>query len=162
MQSEEIVQAFFFAYQRHDDKGMQAMLSQAVHFVDFAFDISGQDVFAMWRLFCLATESRAPVEVQWYRIISASSRAVTADYRVAYVYGKNKRPVDYVIRANFTIVEGKIVEHRDHGSIFTWAWQAIGPLPALISWTLVFRRIVARQARKTLDDFIRSGDMAHV
>lgn len=156
MQSEEVVRAFFVAYQQHDYERMRALLSDEVRFADFAFNIHGQDVFAMWQLFCLATDSRAPVEVRWVKIIRASGRAVTADYRVAYLYGEEKRPVDYVIRAYFTVENGKIVEHRDRGSIFIWAWQALGPLPALTSWMPFFREKVRKEARKKLDDFIHS------
>lgn len=160
MQHDEIVREFFSAYQMHDYGRMSNLLSPNVHFSDFAFDIEGRDVFAMWQLFCLPGEGRGPVDVRWFRNIHTKGDTVTAEYRVAYTYGENRRPVDYTISARFALANGKIAEHHDSASIQIWAWQALGPLPALISWTPFLRAKVKEEARKKLDAFIRSRSVA--
>ena len=156
MHNEDVVREFFSAYKQHAYPRIKPLLSPDVHFEDFAFDIHGPDVFAMWQWFCLPGEHRGPVEVPWFGNIRANGETVTAGYRVAYTYGEDRRPVDYVIRSTFTIEKGKIAKQCDRGSIFTWTRQAFGLPYALISWAPFFNARVRREARKKLDAFIDS------
>src|SRR5919202_5003259 len=121
MLSEETATKFFSSYQNHDFRGMQSCLDENIHFQDFAFDIKGHRVFAMWHLFCSETDSRPPVDVPHFEIINASSDFLKAKYRVRYLFGESKKPVDYEIEAHLLLEDGKISEHRDISDIREWA-----------------------------------------
>jgi hypothetical protein len=157
MQNEDVVRGFFLAYKQHAYPRMHALLSPDVHFKDFAFDIKGQRVFAMWQWFCTRPE---PVEVPWFGNIQASGNTVTADYRVAYPYGEDKQPVDYVIKSRFVLKGGLIVEHHDEGDIHVWSRQALGWLASLISWAPMFKHFIRWQARKKLDAYMSTQTVA--
>jgi len=99
MLNEEVVGEFFLAYQQHAYQRMHALLSREVHFADFAFNIKGGRVFAMWQWFCLPDKNRPPVAISWFGDIRAESDIISARYRVAYTYGAARHPIDYEIQA---------------------------------------------------------------
>lgn len=151
MQNEEVVREFFLAYREHAYPRMRALLSSNIHFKDFAFDIEGQRVFAMWQWFCTRSD---PVEVPWFGNVKTHGNDVTADYRAEYLYGEAKRPVNYVIRAKFVLKDGLIVDHHDDGDIRVWSRQALGRLASAFSWNPIFKLFIRWQARKKLEAFM--------
>jgi hypothetical protein len=157
MLNEQLVRDFFLAYQQHSYPRMHALLSREVHFSDFAFDIEGHRVFAMWQWFCLPDKNRAPVSVPWFGDIGADGDGITARYRVAYTYGAARRPVDYEIRSRFLIRDQLIIDHHDEGDIRAWSRQAIGELPSRFSRTPLFNWFIRHQAQKKLDAFIANS-----
>ena len=144
MPNEDVVSNFFSSYREHDYKGMHNALDEEIKFSDFAFDIQGKEVRAMWQLFCSATEARPPVEVPWFEIVESQADRVVAKYRVVYPFrdktllGERERKVDYVIEARLWLRNDKIVRHEDVSDIRAWARMAFGYPKCLIAGTAFF------------------------
>ncbi|MCY6492804.1 nuclear transport factor 2 family protein [Leptolyngbya sp. GGD] len=157
MSGEKTVRGFLGCYQQHDFKGMQAYLADAAEFSDFAFQIQDNAVKAMWHWFCIPYTSRPdPVKVPEFEVISVEGDRVIARYRVVYLYGEALRPVDYWIRATFTVSDGKIVTQTDRFdqiSAFEFARMAFGLPVALLAFTPLLRSTVQKKATEKLNKF---------
>jgi len=159
MTDHDVVKDFFACYQTHDYKGMQDCLHLDSQFSDFAFDIEGADVFAMWEWLCTRENKETgerPVEILSFGNIRSGRRdnIVTATYELRYRFGDTGRRVQYSIDAEFLFDDGQIIRHRDDGSMKTWARQALGPPWSWFHGTEFFRNRVRRRARERLDRFI--------
>lgn len=160
MSNRAIVEKFLSCYQKHVYKDMQSCLADNVRFSDYAFDdIQGKKVMAMWHWFCVPYPPRKqPIEVPEFTIVEETGDAVVAKYRVKYLYGRDEKPVDYFIKARFTLKNGKIVEqHDEFMSIteFKFAKMAFGFPAALLALTPLLRIIVKKKAGEKLDQFIQ-------
>lgn len=82
-------------------------------------------------------------------------------YRAQYIFGYDAndslkgKPIDYMITANLTFKDGKIIHHKDEADIKEWTEQAMGSLVAMIAWTPLFKMILRYKAEGLLDDFIK-------
>lgn len=159
MSSEDIVKKFFFCYKAHDYGGMQSCLDENVKFSDFAFDIRGKQVRAMWHWFCVPHPPRKkPVYVPEFEVVKANSDAVLAKYRVSYLYGDKQRPVDYFTEAHFKFQDDKIVEQKDTFSSisqFEFAEMAFGFPLQLLALTPLLRIVVKKKAAEKLEQFMK-------
>jgi hypothetical protein len=159
MKNEDIVNKFFSCYQAHDYLGMQSCLDENVKFSDFAFDIQGKQVRAMWHWFCVSYPPREkPVSVPEFEIVNANNDTVLAKYRVNYLYGDKQRPVDYVIEANFKLQDEKIIEQKDEFSSiseFEFAEMAFGFPVQLLALTPLLRVVVRKKAAQKLSQFMQ-------
>jgi hypothetical protein len=160
MSNEDIVRKFFSCYQSHDFEGMQSCLDENVQFSDFAFDIQGNQVRAMWHWFCIPFLRREePVDVTKFDILRTEGDVVEASYRVSYLYGDKQRPVIYFINASFVIQNDKIVKQTDtFGNISEneFAEMALGsPAQFFISIQL-FKNWVKGTAIKKLNKFMQT------
>lgn len=114
MSNKAIVEAFLGSYKNHDAEGMLRCLDEAVGFSDYAFDIRGKEVRAMWRWFCIPFGNRRePIEVLDFGVSEPVSDIVNAWYQVHYLNGRKRRPVEYVIESEFRIRNGKIATQKD-------------------------------------------------
>jgi hypothetical protein len=157
-----LVQKFFSCYQNHDFQGMHHCLAENIKFSDFAYDIQGVQVKAMWHLFCISYLTRTnPVNVPEFEIGQATEDTVSAKYRVSYVY--EDKPVDYFIEADFKIQDNKIVEQKDKfGSISTFEFikMAFGfPLQLLAVEPLdrLLRVLINKKVMEKLDRFMKDN-----
>lgn len=161
MTNEQVVRDFFSCYQKHDFQGMHNCLHSDVKFSDFAFDIKGSDVFAMWEWFCTRKNPETgekSVEVLSFKDVKAGEEndVVTATYEITYLFSDTKRIVRYFIDSRFEFRNGKIVKHHDDGSIKTWSKQAFGPPISWLYWTPFFKKRVHKTAAEKLCAFINS------
>ncbi len=160
MSNEDTVRKFFLCYQAHDFKGMQSCLDENVKFSDFAYEIEGIKVKAMWHWFCVPFGPREePVDVTKFEIIKSDNDVVLAKYRVSYLYGKQQRPVIYFIEACFIIQNDKIVEQKDTFSSisqFKFAGMALGFPFQFLALTPLLRWIVKNEAAKKLNHFMET------
>lgn len=159
MSNQEIVKTFLSCYQNHDFTGMQGCLDYNVHFSDFAFDIHGKEVWAMWHWFCIPNPPArpSPIEVPEFDILSFDNDVVLAKYRVIYLNGTS--PVDYFIDAHFRVPDGKIVEQTDSfGNIseLEFAKMAFGLPNTLAALPPTFRSDVGKQADEKLKGFMQN------
>jgi hypothetical protein len=94
MLNEDVVNNFLTHYQNHKFEGMHDCLDENVTFSDFAFDIQGKEVRAMWHWFCVGYLPRPkPVDVPEFEILRSEGDVVFTKYRVSYLYGEKQRPV---------------------------------------------------------------------
>jgi hypothetical protein len=139
---------------------MHSFLDKNVKFSDFAFDIDGNQVKAMWHWFCVPYQKREkPVDIPEFKIIQSDGDVVIAEYRVNYLYGDKQRHVDYFIKARFVIQNGKIVEQTDvfrNISDSEFAEKALGfPLELLALIPKLLRYAVNKTANKKLNQFMK-------
>lgn len=162
MSNHQVVDKFLSCYQKHNYEGMQSCLGGDVRFSDFAFDIHGKDVMAMWHWFCTQYPPREqPIAVPEFKILEESGDEVLAKYRVSYSYGESQRPVDYFIKSRFTLKNDKIVEQHDdffNISEFEFAKMAFGLPVQLLALTPLLRIVVRREAEKKLGQFVRERE----
>jgi hypothetical protein len=52
-------------------------------------------------------------------------------------------------------MEGQILEHHDHFSLWRWSGMALGPLGLALGWTPLVQNRVRKQAREGLQAFIQ-------
>ncbi len=160
MSNEDVVRKFFSCYQSHDFKGMNSCLDEHVKFSDFAFDIQGNQVRAMWHWFCIPFLLREePVDVTTFEILHAEGDVVEASYRVSYLYGDKQKPVIYFIKTSFVIQNDKIVQQTDEfGNIseYEFAKMALGLPFQFLAFTPLLRDIVQPKAIKKLNEFMQT------
>ncbi|NET30820.1 MAG: nuclear transport factor 2 family protein [Cyanothece sp. SIO1E1] len=159
MSDEDIAKRFLTCYKKHDFYGMHDCLDENVTFSDFAFDIQGKEVRAMWHWFCIPyLERKKPIDVPEFDIIQSEGDVVLAKYSVSYLYGEKQRPVDYSINVRFKLQNGKIVEQEDtFGSVsqFEFAEMAFGFPLKLLALTPLLRIVVKKKAGDKLRQFMR-------
>lgn len=160
MSNEDVVRTFFSCYQSHDFKGMNSCLDENVKFSDFAFDIQGNQVRAMWHWFCIPFLRREEsVDVTTFEILHAEGDVVEASYRVSYLYGDKQRPVIYSIKTSFVIQNDQIVQQTDHfGNIseYEFAKMALGFPFQFLAFTPLLRNIIQPKAIKRLKEFMQT------
>jgi limonene-1,2-epoxide hydrolase len=161
MSNEDVVKKFFSCYQQHDFKGMHSCLDENIKFSDFAYDIQGDQVKAMWHLFCISYLPRKkPVDIPEFKIIEIAGNTVLAKYRVSYLYGEKERPVDYWIEAYFKIKDNKICEQQDEFdsvSTFGFVEMALGfpyQLIAIKPLDQILRVLINKKVMKKLNKFM--------
>ena len=158
MSNKDIVNDFLTHYQKHEFEAMHDCLDENVKFSDFAFDIKGKEVKAMWHWFCMGYPPRPqPVEAPKFEIVRSEGDIVLAKYRVRYPYGEKQRPVDYFINARFKLQNGKIVGQEDtfsNISQFEFAKMAFGFPLQLLALTPLLRPIVKKKAAEKLSQFM--------
>lgn len=158
MPNTEIIEKFLTCYQNHDYHGMQSYLDEKIHFSDYAFDIHGGKVKAMWHWFCIKYPPRDhPITVPEFDILEAKEDTVVAKYRVNYLSGEDKNPVDYYIKAYFTVRNDRITRHHDEFfsiSEYEFAKMAFGFPKAWLALTPILRIIVKKTAKEKLEQFM--------
>lgn len=159
MSNADIVSVFLRHYQKHEFEAMHDCLDENVKFSDFAFDIKGKEVKAMWHWFCVPyLERKKPIDVPEFEVVKSEDDVVLAKYQVSYLYGEKQRPVDYCINARFKLQNSKIVEQEDtfsNISQFDFAKMAFAsPFLQLLALTPLFRPVVKEKATKKLSQFM--------
>lgn len=86
--------------------------------------------------------------------IQTTDSTGSAEWIATYSFGPKKRKVVNKIKANFVFEHGKIVNHNDHFSFYTWAKQALGTPGILLGWTGYLKNKVQKTAIKGLRDFM--------
>lgn len=162
MSNEDIIKKFFTCYQIHDFHGMHDCLDENVTFSDFAFDIQGKEVKAMWHWFCVPyLEREKPIDVPEFDVAKSEGDVVSAKYRVSYLYGKNHRHVDYFIDSHFRLQNDKIFDQKDEFdsiSQFEFAKMAFGFPLQLLALTPLLRIVVRKKAAEKLRQFIKAHE----
>ena len=160
MLNKDIVKRFLTCYHDHDFCGMHDCLDENVTFSDFAFDIQGKEVRAMWHWFCIQyLERKKSIDVPEFEIVQSEGDIVLAKYRVNYLYGDKQRPVDYFIEAQFRLQDDKIVNQKDtFGSIsqFEFAEMALGSPYQFLALTPLLRIMVKKKAAEKLSQFMKN------
>ena len=67
------------------------------------------------------------------------------------------RDVHNIIRAELTVVDGKIVTHVDHFDLYRWMKMAMGPQGVLLGWLPPVQKALQKKARAGLVDFMSQG-----
>ncbi len=131
---------------------MQECYAENATFSDSVFiNLNAPQVRAMWQMLI----SRGKDLELDFKILSANGNQVNAEWIAHYTFGATKRKVRNQIKAEFEVVDGKIVKHTDQFDFHTWSKQALGTPGLLLGWTPFLRNKVRRTAMKGLNDFMK-------
>ena len=146
--SDDLIQRFYDAFDRHDGEAMAACYTPDAHFWDPVFlDLNGDEPGAMWRMLTGRSED---LRVN-LAACSAEGDHGSAHWIAHYTFTQTGRKVINDVRATFRFRDGLIDDHRDEFDFTKWARQAIG-LPGLLP---PVRAKVRERARAGLDEFMR-------
>ncbi len=134
---------------------MQGCYADHATFSDSVFiNLNANQARAMWQMLI----SRGKDLVLEFKVVSSNGNQVQAEWVAYYTFGATKRQVCNHIKAEFEVVDGKIVRHIDRFDFHTWAKQALGPIGLLLGWTPYLQNKVRQTAMKGLNDFIEKNN----
>ena len=145
--SAELIERLYAAFDRRDGEAMAACYRPDARFRDPVFgELTGEEAGDMWRMLT----SRA----QDLRVELLAHDDRSAHWLAHYTFTQTGRQVVNDVHATFTFGEGgRIAEHRDEFSFWTWSRQALGPMGLALGWTPILRGKVSSQARAGLRQF---------
>jgi len=150
----ELVNKFYTAFQHKDYNTMNSCYSEDIVFFDPVFELlKGDEVRSMWQMLCTNAKD---FSLTFNNIAALDNEYCTCDWIATYTFSKTGRKVVNRVRANMRILDGKIVEHSDAFSIHKWSTQALGLAGQLFGWNSFFQRKIKNKARKDLLSFIQS------
>lgn len=150
-ENEEIIQAFYHAFQQKDGEKMAASYHKNAVFSDPAFGtLKGEKIGMMWKMLC-STDSELLIT---FSIDSSENDIVNASWEAKYTFSKTGRKVHNKINATFRIKEALIVEHHDVFNLHLWASQALGLKGLLLGRTPFFRKKLQKSTQKALQKYI--------
>ncbi|REA59738.1 nuclear transport factor 2 family protein [Dyadobacter luteus] len=153
-ENEKLIDQFYSAFAKGDYKTMQSCYADNATFSDAAFvDLNSAEVKAMWEMLC---KNGKDFQLS-YSNVKDKENGASADWVATYTFSKTGNKVTNRIHADFKIVNGKIISHRDHFDFYTWAKQAFGTTGLLIGWTGFFKNKVRTTARENLAKFMRTN-----
>ena len=148
-----LINRFYEAFERRDHEAMAACYTDDARFSDPVFtDLRGDEVRAMWRMFCQRGED---LEVR-HSAVEADAERGSGHWDADYTFSGTGRKVHNEIDSRFRFREGLIAEHDDSFDLWKWTRQALGPAGVLLGWSPPVQNKVRAQARATLEEFIRS------
>ena len=148
-----LINRFYEALERRDHETMAACYTDDARFSDPVFtDLRGDEVRAMWRMFC---ERGEDLEVR-HSAVEADAERGFGHWDADYTFSGTGRKVHNEIDSRFRFRDGLIAEHNDSFDLWKWTRQALGPAGVLLGWSPPVQNKVRAQARETLDEFMRS------
>jgi ketosteroid isomerase-like protein len=152
-QNEEIITAFYTAFQQKDVTAMQASYGDNATFSDAVFkDLSATEVRAMWEMLVAAGKD---MELKFSNV-KGTAQGGSADWVATYTFSRTGKKVINRIHAEFVIENGKITKHTDHFNFYKWAKQSLGTTGLLLGWTSTVRNKVMETAKNNLAAFMKN------
>jgi ketosteroid isomerase-like protein len=149
--NEVLIDTFYNAFQSKDYETMQKCYSDDATFNDPVFkNLDATETRAMWEMFC---KNGKELEITYKNIISEGEIGL-AEWTATYVFSKTGRKVTNHIRAEFTILDGKIISHTDSFNLYKWSAQALGLPGLLLGWTPIIRNKIRATAQQSLKAFM--------
>ena len=155
---EELINAFYSAFQKKDAEAMVACYHPDITFSDPVFqELKGVHAGNMWRML----SSRGSDLAVEYRDVRADDAKGSAHWEARYTFttgstGSTGRKVHNIIDAEFTFADGKIIRHTDRFSLSAWAGQALGLPGKLLGGTSFMQKKIRSMAQGRLAEFERS------
>jgi hypothetical protein len=112
--------------------------------------LEGARAGGMWQML---TERAKDLELT-FDGVEADESTGRANWVARYTFLKTKRKVENVISAAFRFDRGLIVEHVDTFDFWRWSRQALGPVGAVLGWSIVIHRKVSGEALRGLDAYM--------
>ncbi|CAN5816435.1 nuclear transport factor 2 family protein [soil metagenome] len=148
--SKNLVDTFYGALAEHDGEAMAACYHENIVFEDPAFGVlTGKDAGDMWRMLC-ATDTDLTVT---HTVLEATPTTATTNWIATYTFTTTGRPVRNDVTARMTILDDKIVDHRDTFDFWKWSSQALGTTGKLLGWSPFLKAKVRTTTRQSLDKY---------
>ena len=149
---EELIERLYTGLKNLDAKMMASCYHEEATFEDPVFTLhSKKEVEGMWTMLC----SRAMKFELTFDAVKANDQSGSAYIEAKYLFSATGRRVHNKIHANFRFQEGLIIEHKDTFDFWRWSRYALGLPGYLLGWTSFLQNKVQREARKSLDRFMK-------
>ncbi|MEO8754088.1 MAG: nuclear transport factor 2 family protein [Casimicrobiaceae bacterium] len=135
---------FYDSFKRRDSAAMAACYAPDAHFHDPIFDLKGDDVAAMWTMFC---ERGRDLVLEW-RDVQADDASGSSHWEPRYTFSVTGRKVHNVIDSRFTFREGRIATHADTFNLWRWSRMALGPKAIMLGWTPFVKKAIKAEAQR--------------
>ncbi len=142
-----VIGRFYTAFAQRDWSTMGACYADDARFSDPVFpDLDAAEVRAMWKMLLTSgTDPRVTFEV----LEEGSARGICA-WQAFYTFSRTGRQVHNLIRSEFVLRDGLIVQQRDQFDFWRWSRQALGASGWLLGWSPVVRNKVQATAAASL------------
>lgn len=149
--NEQLIGAFYTAFQNRDYEAMQKCYSDDATFSDEVFkDLNAEQVRKMWEMLI---EKGCDLQITFEKV-EAGEKTGSAEWTAVYTFSKTGRKVSNHIRSSFLFQDGKILQHTDRFNLRKWLKQAFGPIAAIPFMTAVLKSRVQKSAKKNLFDYM--------
>jgi ketosteroid isomerase-like protein len=149
--NQQLITAFYEAFQRKDVATMQACYADDATFSDEAFlTLNAAQTRAMWEMLI----RRGKDLTLTFSDVEANDTTGSAHWTATYTFSQTKRRVVNNIRASFVFANGKISRHTDRFDFHRWASQALGLPGLLLGWTGFLRKKVQQTALGSLNKYM--------
>jgi hypothetical protein len=148
--NERLISDFYTCLQTRDWRGMIACYRTDAVFYDPIFEnLENEQVPAMWEMLLSGS-----TDLQLsFTGVHADDEYGGCTWTARYSYSRRGRRVVNKGRAHFRFVGGKIAEHQDEYSLWSWSSQALGLPGLLFGWAPPMQKKIRRMARKSLEKF---------
>ncbi|ADY28478.1 limonene-1,2-epoxide hydrolase [Cellulophaga lytica] len=155
MTNQELIKKFYTSFSNADVNGMLSCYHDNIIFTDPAFGtLKGDRAKAMWQM--LLSKSNGGTQIT-FNTIKTNKNTGSVHWKAVYNYGPKKRSVVNNITANFTFLDGKIIEHTDSFNLWKWSKQALGISGYLLGWSSFLKTKIQTKTNNLLDKFISSS-----
>lgn len=142
-----VLTRFYTAFAAHDAHRMGECYSDAAHFTDPAFgSLDAAEVRAMWTMLLgRSADLRITFTIQ-----QEDERMGSCEWHARYTFSGTGRIVHNIIRSEFVLRDGLIVDQNDRFNFWRWSRQALGMPGWVMGWSPFLRNKVRRTARAAL------------
>jgi hypothetical protein len=152
----ETIEALYSALDAHDSEGTAACYHPDARFRDPLFDLHGEEIGAMWRMF---TDRSADLRASIGDIRVVGHDKALARWRAQYIFTGTGRSIVNEVRAAYRFDDdGRIIDHVDAFDLQHWASQALGSKGTLLSRLPGGAGVLRRRASRQLGDFLTKSD----
>jgi ketosteroid isomerase-like protein len=149
--NEQLIEAFYQAFQRKDAAGMAACYDSSIHFSDPVFtSLRGLEVDAMWAMLC---EQGTDLEVVFSNV-AADDQSGGAHWEATYTLGSTGRRIHNKIDAQFEFQDGRIIRHIDDFDLWKWSRMGLGITGAFGGWSGPVKMKIRETANRSLVRYI--------
>lgn len=147
------IETFYQAFQNRDAETMASLYHLEARFTDPVFDLEGDDIGDMWRMFCAGGDD---LQVSFSNP-DADDTSGQAQWDARYTFTPTGRSVHNVVEASFVFDDGRIITHTDSFDLASWARQALGLSGALLGWSGFMKSRIRDQAASQLRRYQRKA-----
>ena len=151
--NEALVKKLYEGLKNLDSHQMNSCYHSQATFEDPVFGkLDAKETKAMWQMLC----SRAKDFSLEIDKIECDSEKGKGSLVAKYTFSPTGRRVENHIESEFTFKNGKILEQRDHFSLWKWTRQAVGVSGWLFGWLPNFRSKKKKKVKRGLHQFMDS------
>jgi len=152
-QNEQLIEAFYQAFQQRNAAGMTGCYDPSIHFSDPVFrDLHGLEVDAMWAMLC---DQGTDLEIV-FGDISAEDQTGSAHWEATYTLGSTGRSIHNRIDAHFEFQNGRIIRHVDNFDLWKWSRMALGITGTIGGWSGPLKMKIRETANRALARYIET------
>jgi len=150
MKAAEVAQQFYQAFAQLDGEAMAKLYADVIQFSDPVFpSLHGEQARNMWRMLCARSKDLSIT----FEVKAENEQLASVNWVAKYKFGPKGRNVINHVRAEMTVINDQIVDHRDYFSFYRWSSQALGTSGTLLGRTPLLRFMIRKQAKKSLAAF---------